>query len=163
RRPEALEEGRVPPDARRPPRAWPGPADPGRPAGPSGRGVPGRPRRFGRRVPRPRLARRGAGLWRARPGPPRRPGRSGHPRRRAKTATAHLTDLSLHGAAWRYPGEIPEKVRGLLRSELALIEELDYPNYFLTVHDIVAWARAKGILCQGRGSAANSVVCFCLG
>ena len=80
-----------------------------------------------------------------------------------KTAIAHLTDLAWRGAAWRYPGEIPDKVDRLLRHELALIEELDYPNYFLTVHDIVAWARAKGILCQGRGSAANSVVCFCLG
>ncbi len=80
-----------------------------------------------------------------------------------KTAIAHLTDLAWNGAAWRYPKAIPEKVRKLLDSELALIEELDYPNYFLTVHDIVAWARGKGILCQGRGSAANSVVCFCLG
>ncbi len=80
-----------------------------------------------------------------------------------KTAIAHLTDLAWSGAAWRYPGEIPEKVRKLLDSELALIEELDFPNYFLTVHDIVAWAKAEGILCQGRGSAANSVVCFCLG
>jgi error-prone DNA polymerase len=80
-----------------------------------------------------------------------------------KTAMAHLTDLAWRGAAWRYPGDIPAKIQGLLRSELALIEELDYPNYFLTVHDIVAWARGKGILCQGRGSAANSAVCFCLG
>ena len=80
-----------------------------------------------------------------------------------KTAIAHLTDLAWQGAAWRYPGEIPMKVQRLLDEELALIEELDYPNYFLTVHDIVAWARAQGILCQGRGSAANSVVCFCLG
>ena len=80
-----------------------------------------------------------------------------------KTAIAHLTELAWSGAAWRYPGEIPEKVRKLLDSELALIEELDFPNYFLTVHDIVAWAKAEGILCQGRGSAANSVVCFCLG
>ena len=80
-----------------------------------------------------------------------------------KTPIAHLADLAWAGAAWRYPAEIPEKVRRLLAEELALIEELDYPNYFLTVHDIVAWARAQGILCQGRGSAANSVVCFCLG
>jgi len=80
-----------------------------------------------------------------------------------KTAIAHLTDLAWRGAAWRYPDGIPAKVDALLRHELALIEELDYPNYFLTVHDIVAWARARGILCQGRGSAANSVVCFCLG
>jgi error-prone DNA polymerase len=79
------------------------------------------------------------------------------------TPIGHLTDLAWRGAAWRYPGAIPEKVQTLLRSELALIEELGYPNYFLTVHDIVAWARNQGILCQGRGSAANSVVCFCLG
>jgi error-prone DNA polymerase len=80
-----------------------------------------------------------------------------------KTPIGHLTDLAWKGAAWRYPGAIPAKVQGLLRSELALIEDLGYPNYFLTVHDIVAWAREQGILCQGRGSAANSVVCFCLG
>ena len=80
-----------------------------------------------------------------------------------KTPIAHLADLAWRGATWRYPGAISDKVDRLLRHELALIEELDYPNYFLTVHDIVAWARAKGILCQGRGSAANSVVCFCLG
>ncbi len=80
-----------------------------------------------------------------------------------RTPIDHLRDLAWQGAAWRYPGEIPAKVQALLRSELALIEELDYPNYFLTVHDIVAWARGQGILCQGRGSAANSVVCFCLG
>ena len=80
-----------------------------------------------------------------------------------KTAIAHLTDLAWQGAAWRYPDAVPAKVKRLLASELALIEELDYANYFLTVHDIVHWARAEGILCQGRGSAANSVVCFCLG
>ena len=80
-----------------------------------------------------------------------------------KTAIAHLTDLAWNGAAWRYPDAVPTKVKRLLASELALIEELDYPNYFLTVHDIVRWARGQGILCQGRGSAANSVVCFCLG
>ncbi len=80
-----------------------------------------------------------------------------------KTAIGHLRDLAWRGADWRYPTGIPDKVRRLLEHELALIEELDYPNYFLTVHDIVAWARGEGILCQGRGSAANSVVCFCLG
>ena len=83
------------------------------------------------------------------------------------TAIAHLTNLAWSGAAWRYPGPegIPRKVRDLLDKELALIEELKYANYFLTVHDIVRWARARPvpILCQGRGSAANSVVCFCLG
>jgi error-prone DNA polymerase len=82
-----------------------------------------------------------------------------------RTAMQHLTDLAWSGAAWRYPAGIPDKVTALLHKELKLIAELDYPNYFLTVHDIVQWARARPvpILCQGRGSAANSVVCFCLG
>jgi error-prone DNA polymerase len=80
-----------------------------------------------------------------------------------KTAMAHLRDLAWRGSDWRFPAGVPDKVRRLLAHELDLIEELDYPNYFLTVHDIVAWARGQGILCQGRGSAANSVVCFCLG
>src|SRR5665213_2225981 len=80
-----------------------------------------------------------------------------------KTAIQHLTDLAWAGADWRYPDGVPDKVKATLRHELVLIEALDYPNYFLTVHDIVKWARDKGILCQGRGSAANSVVCFCLG
>ncbi|HEX2559528.1 PHP domain-containing protein, partial [Phenylobacterium sp.] len=80
-----------------------------------------------------------------------------------KTAIQHLTDLAWEGAKWRYPAGVPEKVKGLIRHELHLIEKLDYPNYFLTVHDIVRWARDQGILCQGRGSAANSSVCFCLG
>jgi error-prone DNA polymerase len=80
-----------------------------------------------------------------------------------KSAMQHLTDLAWAGAAWRYPHGTPDKVRRLIEAELALIEELNYPNYFLTVHDIVRWARSKGILCQGRGSAANSAVCYCLG
>ncbi|MFC3079264.1 error-prone DNA polymerase [Phenylobacterium terrae] len=80
-----------------------------------------------------------------------------------KTAIQHLTDLAWEGAKWRYPNGVPEKVKGLIRHELQLIEKLDYPNYFLTVHDIVRWARDQGILCQGRGSAANSSVCYCLG
>jgi error-prone DNA polymerase len=58
---------------------------------------------------------------------------------------------------------IPDKVRNLIEHELQLIERLDYARYFLTVHDIVRFARRRGILCQGRGSAANSVVCYCLG
>ncbi len=58
---------------------------------------------------------------------------------------------------------IPEKIRNLIEHELQLIERLDYARYFLTVHDVVEFARARGILCQGRGSAANSVVCYCLG
>ena len=79
-----------------------------------------------------------------------------------KTPQSHLEDLTWEGAAWRFPGGIPEKVRDTLQKELALIEELDYARYFLTVHDIVHYARHLDILCQGRGSAANSAVCYCL-
>jgi DNA-directed DNA polymerase III PolC len=74
-----------------------------------------------------------------------------------------LVHLAFAGAAERYPAGIPEKVRASLDYELALIASLDYAPYFLTVHDIVRFARSKDILCQGRGSAANSAVCFCLG
>ena len=63
----------------------------------------------------------------------------------------------------RYPDGVPERTREALAHELKLIAALDYAPYFLTVHDIVRFARSKGILCQGRGSAANSAVCFCLG
>jgi len=80
-----------------------------------------------------------------------------------KSAMQHLTDLTWAGAAWRYPKGVPDKVADQLREELRLIGKMNYPNYFLTVHDIVQEARAMGILCQGRGSAANSSVCFCLG
>jgi len=67
------------------------------------------------------------------------------------------------GARARFPDGVPEQVRSALDHELALIAQLDYAPYFLTVHDIVRFARSKGILCQGRGSAANSTVCYCLG
>jgi len=80
-----------------------------------------------------------------------------------KTAVGHLRDLTFAGAAWRYPGGVPDKVRRTLEEELGLIDRLNYPKYFLTVHDLVRFARSRGILCQGRGSAANSAVCFCLG
>ncbi|MBC7166395.1 error-prone DNA polymerase [Phenylobacterium sp.] len=80
-----------------------------------------------------------------------------------RTPIEHLRNLTWEGAARRYRRGVPQKVRDLLNHELALIKKLDYPNYFLTVHDIVRWARGQGILCQGRGSAANSCVCFCLG
>ena len=80
-----------------------------------------------------------------------------------RTPQQHLVELSWAGARRRYPDGIPPRVAQMIRTELALIEELDYPAYFLTVHDIVAWARHQGILCQGRGSAANSAVCYCLG
>ena len=79
-----------------------------------------------------------------------------------KTPQSHLEDLTWEGAAWRFPDGIPEKVRDTLRKELVLIAELNYAPYFLTVHDIVHYARSQSILCQGRGSAANSAVCYCL-
>ncbi len=74
-----------------------------------------------------------------------------------------LVRLTWEGAHRRYPGGIPDKVRGLLERELDLIGQLDYAPYFLTVQDIARFARSRGILCQGRGSAANSAVCYCLG
>ncbi len=76
---------------------------------------------------------------------------------------AALEAFALEGAEARYPEGIPERTREALSHELALIASLDYAPYFLTVHDIVRFARSRGILCQGRGSAANSAVCFCLG
>jgi DNA-directed DNA polymerase III PolC len=78
----------------------------------------------------------------------------------AQNALAHFT---YEGAARRYPQGLPDKVRINLEHELKLIAQLQYAPYFLTVHDIVNFARAQGILCQGRGSAANSAVCYCLG
>lgn len=81
-----------------------------------------------------------------------------------KTPQQHLHDLAWEGASRHYGADtIPEKVKGLINKELALIEQLNYAAYFLTVNDIVEYARSEKILCQGRGSAANSVVCFCLG
>ncbi len=80
-----------------------------------------------------------------------------------KTPQLHLEDLTWAGAAERYPDGIPEGVRATLARELSLIGALDYAPYFLTVHDIVRFARTRGILAQGRGSAANSAVCFVLG
>ena len=74
-----------------------------------------------------------------------------------------LVRLTREGAAARYPAGVPEKVAKAIDHELALIGELDYAPYFLTVHDIVRFARSRAILAQGRGSAANSTVCFCLG
>jgi error-prone DNA polymerase len=74
-----------------------------------------------------------------------------------------LTRLAWEGAARRYSAGVPEKIRGLITHELALIAGLDYAPYFLTVYEIMSFARSKDILCQGRGSAANSTVCFCLG
>ena len=80
-----------------------------------------------------------------------------------KNAIQHLRDLTWEGAQWRFEKGMGDKERRTLEHELDLIEKLGFANYFLTVHDIVRWAREQDILCQGRGSAANSCVCFCLG
>jgi error-prone DNA polymerase len=79
------------------------------------------------------------------------------------TPMQHLRKLTHEGARWRYPRGVPAKITQLVEHELALIEDLHYEAYFLTVWDLVRFARGRGILCQGRGSAANSVVCYCLG
>jgi error-prone DNA polymerase len=77
--------------------------------------------------------------------------------------SAHLRRLTEEGIRRRWPEGESQKVRWLVEHELALIAELNYEPYFLTVHDIVRFARSRDILCQGRGSAANSAVCYCLG
>ena len=80
-----------------------------------------------------------------------------------ENAAQRLARLADAGLRWRYPEGASDRVRAQMAHELALIAKLRYEPYFLTVHDIVAFARSRGILCQGRGSAANSVVCFALG
>lgn len=80
-----------------------------------------------------------------------------------KTPLEHLKRLTWEGAKARWPGGVPDKIIDGLRHELALISELRYEAYFLTVWDLVRFARERNILCQGRGSAANSMVCYCLG
>ncbi len=79
------------------------------------------------------------------------------------TPTDYLRQETLRGAETRFPNGIPERVTDLIESELALIKELAYEKYFLTCYEIVSFARKRGILCQGRGAAANSAVCYCLG
>ena len=78
-------------------------------------------------------------------------------------ATAYLRQLTWEGAATRWPGGIDDTLRERIEKELVLVATMKYEAFFLTVHDIVRFARSRQILCQGRGSAANSVVCFCLG
>jgi error-prone DNA polymerase len=78
-------------------------------------------------------------------------------------AQSRLERLTREGLLWRYPQGAPPKITARVDKELTLIREVDYAPYFLTVHDIVQFARSRGILCQGRGSAANSVVCYLLG
>jgi error-prone DNA polymerase len=79
-----------------------------------------------------------------------------------ETPDSWLRRLTEEGLARRYPAGVADKVRAQVEHELRLIAEMAYAPYFLTVHDIVAWARGRGILCQGRGSAANSAVCYAL-
>ncbi len=78
------------------------------------------------------------------------------------SAAQHLRELVEEGVVQRFPEGVPQKVRDLIEHELAVIAQLNYEPYFLTIDDIVRFARSQGILCQGRGSAANSVVCYCL-
>lgn len=80
-----------------------------------------------------------------------------------ETAASYLRKEAYIGAHWRYPNGIPANVQEQLEHELAIIGELQFEAYFLTVFDIVRFARSQHILCQGRGSAANSAVCYCLG
>ncbi|GHC84857.1 error-prone DNA polymerase [Pseudorhodoferax aquiterrae] len=80
-----------------------------------------------------------------------------------QTPTSYLRQLTYEGAGRRWPGGMPAKVQSQTEHELELIAELGYEHYFLTVADIVRFAQSQHILCQGRGSAANSVVCYCLG
>jgi len=80
-----------------------------------------------------------------------------------KTPLEYLKRLAWNGAQARYPTGVPSKIVDLLKHEITLIADLKYEAYFLTVWDLVRFARSRGILCQGRGSAANSTVCYCLG
>jgi error-prone DNA polymerase len=80
-----------------------------------------------------------------------------------ETAASHLKKLTHAGLARRFPEGAPEDLRRIVAYELELISSLKYEHFFLTVYDVVAYARAQHILCQGRGSAANSAVCYCLG
>ena len=80
-----------------------------------------------------------------------------------ETPAGYLRRLTEEGAGTRYPQGIPGKVRRILEHELKIISDLMYEAYFLTIYDVVRFARDQGILCQGRGSAANSAVCYCLG
>ena len=80
-----------------------------------------------------------------------------------ETAAGYLRRLTAEGGTRRYPQGMPDKVRDIIEHELAIIADLQYEAYFLTIYDIVRFARKAKILCQGRGSAANSAVCYCLG
>ena len=81
---------------------------------------------------------------------------------KGETPTSHLRALTLRGMMYRWPEGVPQGVRDNIEHELKLIAELKFEPFFLTVHDVVQYARSQNILCQGRGSAANSAVCYCL-
>jgi error-prone DNA polymerase len=80
-----------------------------------------------------------------------------------QTPDDYLAALTWQGATWRYPDGIPATVEQTLKKELGIIRKLEFARYFITVYDIVLFARSHNILCQGRGSAANSAICYCLG
>ncbi|MBS1512430.1 MAG: error-prone DNA polymerase [Bacteroidetes bacterium] len=80
-----------------------------------------------------------------------------------RTPMEEITLLAWEGAKEHFGEQIPEKIINAIHYELTFIQQMNYASYFLTVYDIVRFARSKGILCQGRGSAANSTICFCLG
>jgi error-prone DNA polymerase len=80
-----------------------------------------------------------------------------------RTPQEEISYLAWQGAKERFPDSVPQKIIDNIHHELAFIKQMNYANYFLTVHDIVRFARSQNILCQGRGSAANSTVCYCLG
>ena len=80
-----------------------------------------------------------------------------------RTPQEELTFLTWQGAKQLFGERIPEKIKANIKYELAFMKEMNYAEYFLTVYDLVRYAREQGILCQGRGSAANSTVCYCLG
>ena len=81
---------------------------------------------------------------------------------KGKSAMEHLRELVEKGITFRFPEGIKPDIKQTIETELALIELLDYPYYFLTIHDIIMFAKSQGIIYQGRGSAANSIVCYCL-
>jgi len=87
----------------------------------------------------------------------------GEPVPEGETPQGWLEKISRNGLHQRFPDGAPEKITATLERELALVRQLNYAHYFLSVHDIVQFARGRGILCQGRGSAANSVICYALG
>ena len=134
---------------------------PQRRAAPQGAGRDGAALPRPRGAPRPRRGARRGGLALLAVGAA--PPLPSEVREDGRTALETLVDATWRGAAERYGETVPPDVRSRIEHEFTLIQELDFAPYFLTVHDIVRFARSQGILCQGRGAAANSAVCYCLG